>query len=284
VTLQEAVAHGRAQLREAGINDAEAELDARLLAQLALGWDAVQFLTRAGESATSVFVSAYEPLVGRRARREPFAYIAGEKEFWNLTFRVSPAVLIPRPETELIVEAALARHGGGIPLSIADVCTGSGCLAIAIAHERPLASVVATDISAKALDVARFNASRLHVDSRVVFVETDLLVGVEGIFDLIVSNPPYVPEYERSTLEPEVRDYEPPLALVAGSGGLAVIRSLVDQSLPRLKPGGSLLFEFGFGQAEAVRVMLSSTKGFGDINLIRDLQGIPRTAVARRIV
>jgi len=275
------VAEASKALKQAGIPDAEADIDARLLAQFALGRDAAEFLTRLNDPVPPDFPAAYERLIERRINREPLAYIAGEKEFWNLSFEVSPAVLIPRPETELIVEAALARSGAGAPLAAADVCTGSGCLAIALAHERQRATVLATDISAEALAVARRNALRHHVTDRVRFVQCDLLADAPGPFDLIVSNPPYIPEREFPTLQPEVLDYEPAVALVSGGDGLEAIRGLVVQSGVHLKPGGYLIFEFGFGQSDAVREILSGL-AFCDVELIRDLQGIPRTAIAKR--
>ena len=190
-------------------------------------------------------------------------------------------MLIPRPESELIVEAALAsfsRSSGA--LDIADVGTGSGCLAVALARERPASRIVATDISNDAPEGATLNARRLAVASRVELVETDLLNGVERQFDLIVSNPPYVPERDRSQLQPEVRDYEPARALFAGDDGLSIIRRLVDGASDRLKPEGLLIFEFGFGQADAVRTALSNTRSMVLMDLRRDLQGIPRVAIA----
>jgi release factor glutamine methyltransferase len=284
VTIHGVVADGRTRLGRAGIPAGEAELDARLLAEFALGWDAARFLANADRAADPTFLAAYRELLDRRARREPLAYITGEKAFWKLSFTVSPAVLIPRPETELIVEAALARFpAADLPFSMADVCTGSGCLAISLAHERPRASVLATDISSDALAVATRNAVRHEVDDRIEFIQTDLLAAVQGTFDLIVANPPYIPEYERASLQPEVRDHEPAVALFAGAGGLAVIRRLLDESLRRLRPGGWLIFEFGAGQAEPVRLLLGAMRGWSDVEVKPDLAGIPRTAIARRI-
>ena len=158
MTLETSVADARERLARAGVPSTDARLDARLLAQFVLGWDTTQFLTRSNEAAPDAFAAEYERLVARRARREPLAYITGRKEFWNLVFEVSPAVLIPRPESELIVEAALARSEADAPLSIADVGTGSGCLAIALAYERRRATIVATDLSADALAIAQANA------------------------------------------------------------------------------------------------------------------------------
>jgi release factor glutamine methyltransferase len=276
------VAEARDGLRRAGIPPSEADLDARLLAQLALGWNAEQFLGRADEPADPDFLSRYDSLVARRVDREPLAYISGQKEFWNLTFEVSSAVLIPRPESELIVEAALERCGDLSPLSIADIGTGSGCLAVTLARARPRARVLATDVSAEALGIARANAVRHSVAERVQFLQTDVLRGVYQMFDLIVSNPPYVPEPARPALQPEVRDHEPSIAIFAGDSGLSVIRQLVDQSVGRLNAGGFLIFEFGLGQSEMIEPLLAGTKGLSKVEFKADLQGIPRTAIAQR--
>jgi release factor glutamine methyltransferase len=284
VTIHARVAKGRERLRRAGITPEEADLDARLLAQKVLGWDAARFLTSANEPEGADFAALYEPLVARRERREPLAYITGHQEFWGLDLEVSPAVLIPRPETELIVEAALERFPGRhASLEVADVCTGSGCLAVALAHERPGARIVAADVSADALRTAQRNADRHGVADRVELVQADVLDGTgNAAADLIVSNPPYVPEGDRATLPPEVRDHEPPIALFAGKDGLAIIRRLVHQSTGRLRRGGLLIFEFGLGQADAVRELISQTPGLTMLDVKQDLQGIPRTAVVSR--
>jgi release factor glutamine methyltransferase len=288
VTIHARVASGRERLRRAGIPPEEADLDARLLAQTLLGWDAATFLTLASDAEPADFAALYEPLVARREGREPLAYITGRQEFWGLEFEVSPAVLIPRPETELIVETALERFPDcHASLEAADVCTGSGCLAVALAHERPGARIVAADVSADALRTARRNVDRHGVAGRVDLVQADVLDGLDGVagtgaVDLIVSNPPYVPDRDRETLQPEVRDHEPPIALFAGEDGLAIIRRLVDQSSGRLKTGGLLIFEFGIGQADAVRELISQRPGLEVLDVKQDLQGIPRTAVARR--
>lgn len=282
MTIEARVAEARETLRRAGIP--EADLDARVLAEFVLDWDDAEFLSRRDETAGAEFLAAYDRLVARRSGREPLAYITGRKAFWHQTLEVSPAVLIPRPETELIVEAALARcPDHEVPLSIADVGTGSGCLAVALAVERPRSTVVATDLSAEALDVARRNAVRYDVDGRIRFVQTDLLRHVETPFDLVVSNPPYVPESERAALQPEVRDHEPSIALFAGDGGLSFIRRLVGEATARLKSGGFLVFECGFGQSAAVHELLAGHGALRDIELLHDLQGIPRTAIARKI-
>jgi release factor glutamine methyltransferase len=254
-----------------------------LLAQFVLGWSAERFLTSAHDSEPPEFASKYAALVERRAGREPLAYIVGRQEFWGLPFEVSPAVLIPRHETELIVEAALQlfpEHDAA--LTIADVCTGCGCIAVAVATERPCARIVATDISTVALDVARQNAIRLGVSDRIRFQCADLLEGVGGPFDAITCNPPYVAERDKPGLQPEVRDHEPNVALFGGRDGFHMVERLVTSAADCLRPGGYLLFEFGLGQDDRVEALVADTDGLTLLELRRDLQGIARTAVAQR--
>ena len=278
------VAAARQRLREAGIPLDEADLDARLLAEHVLEWDATRFFTSANGPEPDDFAATYEPLVERRARREPLAYITGRQAFWDLVFEVSPAVLIPRPESELIVETALELFPSpaGV-LTIADACTGSGCLAVALARERPAAQVIATDISDVALDVARRNAARHGVADRIQFVRGDVLDPVANPVDLIVCNPPYVAEDDRPGLQPEVRDHEPAIALFGGRDGLRIITRLIDQAPQRLTRGGALIFEFGFGQAERVAELISHVPGLTMVGLRPDLQGIPRAVIANRL-
>ena len=282
-TLQAHVAEAAAALGAHGIGAVEARLDARLLAQHVLDWDAAQFLTRAVESPPPSFPTRFAALVERRARREPIAYIIGAQEFWGLDFEVTPAVLIPRPETELIVETALERLAAIGDPRVVDVCTGSGCVAIALALHRTDARIVATDLSADALRIAQRNAGRHGVAARVQLVRTDLMAGLSGGFDAIVANPPYVPEVDAPGLQPEVRDYEPGLALFAGPDGLAVIARLVETSASRLRAGGLLLFEIGAGQGEAVAGLIARTAGLRMVALRRDLQALPRTVIAERL-
>lgn len=278
------VAAARQRLRAAGIPPDEADLDARLLAQQLRDWDGAGFFAHAGEPEPAGFGAAYESLVARRAAREPLAYITGRQEFWGLPFEVSPAVLIPRPETELAVEVALDLFPDpSRPMTIADACTGSGCLAVALACERPHAQVVATDLSEPALAVAGRNAVAHRVDTRVTFVCCDILETVAGPFELIVSNPPYVADGDRSSLQPEVRDHEPAMALFAGPDGLAVVRRLLARAPSKLTAGGALVFEFGFGQADAISALISTTPGLTLVGLRPDLRGIPRVAILRRV-
>lgn len=284
MTVHERVAAARARLKSAGIPADDAELDARLLAMFALGWDTARFVVSANQPEPSAFGQQFDTLVARRLAREPLAYITGRREFWGREIEVSPAVLIPRPETELIVEQALKRlPNREAPLDIADVGTGSGCLAIALALERPRSRILAIDVSDPALEVARRNAKRQAVSGQIEFTRGDLLNGVTREFDLIVSNPPYVPERDRSTLQPEVRDHEPPAALFAGTDGLSVIRALAGQAANHLKPHGALIFEFGFGQAGEIRRLISTTVGLALVDLVNDLQAIPRIAVAQKV-
>jgi release factor glutamine methyltransferase len=276
----------RTRLRTAGVPDAEADLDARLLARHVLGWDAARLLTDGTAAASDGFQAAYDALIARRTAREPMAYILGHQEFWGLPFAVGPSVLIPRPETEVLVEAALEQLPAAAALDVLDVGTGSGCVAIAIAHDRPHTRVVAVDLSREALAIARANAARHGVGDRMTFACGDLLDVPslsERTFDVIVSNPPYVADGDRLSLQPEVRDYEPAAALFAGRDGLSIVRRLVAQSVSHLHRGGFLMFEIGMGQNEAVRELISATPGLTMIDMKRDLQGIPRTATARRV-
>jgi release factor glutamine methyltransferase len=212
------------------------------------------------------------------------AYIYGGQEFYGRMFEVTPAVLIPRPETELIVEALLEVVSSEAQARVADVGTGSGCLAVTIACERPSTRVIAIDVSDDAIEVARRNVIRHGVGDTVFLGIGDLLpdhLAAER-FDLIVSNPPYVPERDRATLPPEVQEYEPGSALFAGGDGLDVIRRLVRSSVDHLNSGGYLIFEIGINQDAAVTQLISSTPGLRMTGLRHDLQGIPRTVVAQR--
>ena len=284
MTVHARVAAARERLGAAGIASRAASLDARLLAQHALGWDTARLLTEGHDAEPADFAAAYERLLARRTAREPMAYIIGEREFRGLSFEVSPAVLIPRPETELLVEALLDLFPrSNRPLRVADVCTGSGCVAVASLSERSEARVVATDVSADALALARRNALRHQVAGRIALVRTDLLEGLRGTFDAIVAIPPYVPQKARASLAPEVRDHEPAVALFAADEGLALIRRLVADSVGRLASGGFLICECGFDQADAVRELISDQPALRMIDFRRDLLGIERAAVASKV-
>jgi release factor glutamine methyltransferase len=283
VSIHVQVAAARRRLRDAGISQTESDLDARLLAQHVLGWTTERFFTDAHGQEPDGFTPQYETLVARRATREPLAYIVGAREFWGLELEVTPHVLIPRPATEMIVEVMLELfRDRAAPLAVADVCTGCGCVAVAIAHERPAATVVGTDISLEALEVARRNALRHGVSDRVTFCYGDLLQGIDRRLDAIVANPPYVVDRAAPALQPEVRDYEPAVALFGGIEGFDLVTRLVAEAPSRLSPGGFLVFEFGLGQDVEVEEVLDRTADLTLLELRRDLQGIARTAIAQR--
>jgi release factor glutamine methyltransferase len=282
MTINELVHGARDRFMNAGISANLATLDAEVLARQVLGWDRARFLTDRNEKATSVFLLQYEPLVARRERREPVSYIIGTREFWGLRFEVGPDVLIPRQETEFIVEEALALVGKDSHPVIVDVGTGSGCIGIALAREIPGARVVASDVSKDALEVARRNAVRHDVGDRITFVETSFLDGIEEGVDLIVSNPPYVPSVSQRGLTPEVRDYEPSLALFGGVDGLDGLRSVLEGAAAKLAPGGHLVMEFGCGQDDGVTDLVRGVDGLDLVKIRHDLQDIPRTVVCRR--
>lgn len=280
-SLAEHVARGRERLVAAGIRPDEARFDAELIARHVLGWDSARWLASRREPAPEPFVARYGALVERRATREPIALITGTREFWGLELATAPGVLIPRPETELLVEEALGDLAATAAPRIADVGTGTGCIAVALARELPGARVVATDLSAAALEIARRNVTRHGVADRVHLVRTSCLGGVRGPFDAIASNPPYVRSGDRPGLSPEVRDHEPPLALDGGADGLEVIRVLFAQAERTLAPDGRLIVEFGYGQEEHVREAAREA-GLEVLRIRADLQGIERVAVIRR--
>jgi release factor glutamine methyltransferase len=297
VTIRHLVVSARARLAAAGIEPLEAAMDAELLAREVLGWDRARFLAHDTDVAPASLSAPFEALVRRRERREPVSEILGRREFWGLDFEVTRDVLTPRPETEIIVEEAIARATGEPPpigpstastgrpaphaLRIADVGTGSGCLAVVLAREFPTSTVVATDISPSALEIARRNAARHGVADRVDFRLTSLLDGIAPAFDLVVSNPPYVPSGDLASLPPEVRNFEPREALDGGDDGLDALRALAKAAADVLSPGGWLIVEFGYGQESGVRAAIAETSL--ELAAVQpDLQGIPRTVVARQ--
>jgi release factor glutamine methyltransferase len=222
----------------------------------------------------------YDEAIAERSTGKPAQYITGHQEFWGMDLIVSPAVLIPRPETEHVIETVLELARMKQSPRIIDVGTGSGCIALALAAELPWARVEAVDISPPALEVARANAARLQLDHRIVFSQRDLLAGVAAdSYDFVVSNPPYVPESEPEKAQREVREFEPKVAVFAGESGLEVYRRLVPQARAALKPGGWLVVEIGFSQAAAVQELL---RDWAELRMAPDLQGIPRVVAGRR--
>lgn len=273
-TLREVLTAAAGVLEAAGV--AAPRLTAEVLAAHTLNRDRAWLYAHGEEELSPPAASQLQTWTRRRAGGEPLQYITGVQEFMGREFRVSPAVLIPRPETELVAEVALELAGAGA--RIADVGTGSGCLAVTLALEQPQARVTATDISPAALEVARGNAQALG--AAVNFVPCDLLAGVTGVFDLIVSNPPYVAEAELASLQPEVREHEPRTALVAGPRGDEIYSRLIAQAAARLRAGGWLVLELGYESEATVRPMLQA--GWDEIETRRDLQGWVRALRARR--
>ncbi len=272
---------GADELGRAGIT--EARFETELLLRHALGCSRESLLTQLREPVPAEAAGHFFQLVERRRGRVPVQYIIGTQEFYGLSFRVTPAVLIPRPETEGIVEqAALELENARAP-RIADIGCGCGCIVIALAQTLEGAELVAIDRSKAALAIARENALRHGVVARVEFVESDLLESVaDSDLDAVVSNPPYIPDDELAGLEPEVTEHEPRDALSGGADGLDVIRRLVPQAHQALKPGGLLVMEIGHGQSAAVETLLLEA-AMKHERTVADLAGIPRIVVARKL-
>ena len=280
--LRDQVDAARTQLVAAGIPAAEAAFDAELLMRDVLAWDRAAWLTRRDETTSAHAARAFGVLVERRAAREPVAYIRGVQEFYGRAFQVRRGVLIPRPESELLVDEAVARLAGQPAPRVADIGTGSGCLANTVALAGPRASVVATDISGEALEIARANAAAHGVGARIAFMEGNYLDGVAGQFDVILANPPYVPDTDEPSLAPEVVAHEPRVALFGGPDGLRDVRTIVALAATALVPGGSLVMEIGAGQWPDVREALTAVGLGTDARVRHDLQGIARAVVATR--
>jgi release factor glutamine methyltransferase len=289
LTIKDALARSATWLTGRGIASG-ARLDSELLLAETLGLTRLDLYLYWDRPLDEREKERYRELLQRRASFEPVAYILGRREFFSLSFRVTPAVLVPRPETEGLVELALellkeraSRLGADAPAPcVADVGTGSGAIAVAVAAHCPEARLVATDVSPAALEVARENAATHGVAERVTFHETSLLDAVAGPLDLVLSNPPYIRDGDFASLPPDVTRHEPHGALFAGPDGLDVIRRLVPAAGERLAPGGWLALEVGHDQAAAVRQLLASDGRFEPAVARRDLQGIERVVHARR--
>jgi release factor glutamine methyltransferase len=311
--IRAALKEGMAQLRAAQVPSHT--LATELLLMHALGRDRAWIYSHPEESLDPAATQKFLALIARRAAGEPVQYLTGKQEFWGLEFEVTPAVLIPRPETEHVMEVALARLGErgikihmdtGAPrekLRVADVGTGSGCLAVALAWELPHAEVFATDISAPALEVARRNAARHGTADRIHFSQCDLLTGLENRdensvgarhavpasaqggaqFDLIVSNPPYIARNDADELQREVRDHEPHAALFGGPTGIEMYQRLIDQARDLLRDRGILVLELGHDSAEYVRGIFEAQPAWTNVAITMDLAGIPRVLAAERV-
>ncbi len=266
-------------------------MNAELLLMFTLGCDRAHLYAHTERELTSGEQARYEQALAQRAQGVPAQYITGHQEFWGMDFIVTPAVLIPRPETEHVVETVLRliREPGEDarpPLKassfprIVDIGTGSGCIALALAKELPRAEIHATDISAAALEIARANAARHQLENRTHFHKTDLLQGLDSnAFDFVVSNPPYVGESEEDQVQLEVRKFEPRDAVFAGPTGLEVIERLIPQTHAALKPGGWLVMEISGTIANGTKRLL---EGWNQVQITNDLQGIPRVASAQK--
>ena len=280
----EAIDRASRRLADAGIDSSR--LDAEVLMAEAAGVSREAVVPGSIDLSPAI-LTRFDALVARREKREPVAYIVGHKEFYSLDFEVTPAVLIPRPETEFVVGAALEFLAEKPDARVLDIGTGSGAIAIAIAVNVPRARVTALDISADAIAVASRNARRHRVEGRVTFRRADCFDVRDGgpaleHFELIVSNPPYLDEAEIAALEPEVRGFEPRVALSSGTGGLDILRRIVSGSSAHLVRSGGLIMEVGMGQAAAVAKLVEDA-GVGAVAVINDFAGHPRVVRARRV-
>ena len=278
----------RDRLRQEGVDSAP--LEARLLMAHALGVASDQLLLSPDMDVPPEAESRFSEALRRRLTREPLFYILGEREFYSLAFHVDSRALIPRPETELLVEEALAVvHAGkpeqrdGTGLEIADIGTGSGCVVVALATQLPGARFFAADLSAEALEVARINAERHSVAHRITFAQGDLLQPLPGPMHIIVANPPYVPKENLATIQAEIRDHEPRVAVDGGNGGMTIAERLIAQAPAALRPGGWLFMEVGYGQAsvmvDAAQVVFSPG---AQIDMALDLAGVQRVVRVRQ--
>ena len=263
--------------RPAGIEDAD--VDARVLVGHALHLDRARLIAQSDRILDAREINMISALAARRLQREPVSRILGQREFWSIALTVTPDVLVPRPETETVIEGALdfvVRNGLRMEkLRILDIGTGSGALLMALLRELPNATGMGTDVSVAALDVARSNAARTGIESRCTFVACDIASGAEGPFDILVSNPPYIKHGEIISLAPEVRNYDPAIALDGGDDGLAAYRAIAGEARRLLAPGGRMFVELGAGQEAAVRDLFTNV-GLTVGVARKDLGGIPR--------
>jgi release factor glutamine methyltransferase len=261
-----------------------ARLDAEVLLAFCLGCDRLEFFKNPQMPLDLTQLTAYQKLIDRRLRWEPVAYITGRKDFWTFTLKVNKDVLIPRPETEIIVEEILdiSKKSDASRIKILDIGTGSGAIAIALACEKSQASIMATDISPEALNVARKNAESLGLQNRIDFRQGDLFEPVEGFFDIIASNPPYIGAEEYEELPEGVRSFEPREALFAGQSGLEFYEKIIYQTPGHLEKNGWILLEIGATQEKEICRIMDNSGFYDSIEMRRDYAGLPRVIKARR--
>ena len=285
MTIIETINKAAARLSAHKVDNAR--WDAELLVCHVLGRDRAWLLAHMQDQIDEQSLRLYERVIDRRAVREPLQYITGRQEFWGLPFKVTPDVLIPRPETEFVVEAALKAVSMAIAPVIIDVCTGSGCIAISLAKELLNAQVFATDRSEQALGIARENARMNQVADRIRFLAGNLFTPVNeldlhGKVDVIATNPPYIPMGDLASLQPEVRDFEPEMALIAGPQGTEIGTAIIRQAPQCLKQGGTLVMEMGMGQTAELSRIVNDTGNYRSLEIVKDLAGIERVLVARK--
>lgn len=269
ITLVQAWKDAQLRLKAAGVDSPA--IDARLLLEAAAGVTRLEVVTDPHREVAAADAATLNDYVERRARREPVSRILGRKGFWKLILAVTPDVLTPRPDTEVIVDLALKSFPEGMAFNLLDIGTGSGAILLAILAERPAAKGLGTDISEEALAVAKDNAANLDLDNRAAFLRTSWADGLgDGSFDLVVSNPPYIRSAEIETLDPEVRDHEPRLALDGGPDGLEAYRVLAPEVLRLLKPGGLFAIETGWDQGPQVKALFEAAGG-QQVEIVRDL-------------
>lgn len=288
MTIGESIRWAEESLRDAGVTEARSE--AEFLLMHVIGCKRHTLFIEASKMLSGDQEAVFKGFIERRTKREPSQYITGEAEFYGFTFRVTKDTLIPRPETELLVDEALrcALHlAEKKPLTIIDLCSGSGCIAVSMALKLPESVIYATDISKTALKIAAQNASSNNVTDRITFLEGDLFAALDGDgtqarkADIIISNPPYISESEIEVLDPEVIGYEPKSALYGGPDGLAFYRRIITQAPERLSEGGFLLLEMGFGQYEEIKNLMEKERRYTEITVLKDYSGIERVIRGR---
>lgn len=279
MNITAALSKAAERLQSAGI--AESRREASSLLEFVLRQNSAYLIAHSDDQLAANQKMIFDACVSRRAKREPLQYITGRTEFWRLEFEVAPGVLIPRPETELLVEAAIGFLQSSDAPRFCEIGVGSGCISVSILHSLQNATAVAVDASAEALKIAARNALKHGVDKRLDLREGDLFDAIDERFDLIVSNPPYIPDNDISALQPEVRDFEPLVALAGGLDGLDLVRSIVKDAGQFLRPGGVLLIEIGHDQAPHVAGFFDNN-AWQEVEFLRDLQSIDRAVLARR--